>query len=73
MNKNKVSQLGYGSICSATSQCSTALGLTCSTTGYLCNCPTSLAAGRCDCTESQYYSGGCGRFFFSYTGFCFIK
>ena len=50
--------------CGATVECKSALGLYCSTTGYQCECPTSLPAGRCDCTSSQYYKDatfGCGK------------
>ena len=59
-----VSQLAYGSSCTATEQCMSSLNLICSTTGNLCECPTSLSANRCDCTSTQYYSGsvsGCGK------------
>ena len=36
--------------------CKTALGLYCSTTGNLCECPESLSAGYCDCPDDKYYN-----------------
>ena len=59
-----VEQKPYASSCSATEECKVALNLYCSTTGYQCECPTSLPAGRCDCASTQYYkdaTSGCGQ------------
>ena len=54
----KAARLGYGSACTATSDCQS--GYTCTTNGYLCNCPASLSAYKCDCTYDQYYLAGTG-------------
>ena len=62
----KVNQKDYASTCAATVECKAALGLYCSTTGNQCECPTSLPAGNCDCTSTQYYkdaTSGCGIYF----------
>ncbi len=56
-------QVAYGNGCSATSDCTSGLNLICTTTGYLCNCPNTLSAYKCDCSSTQYYkdsSSGCG-------------
>jgi len=59
----KEEQLPYISSCTSDGMCQTGLGLYCSTTGNLCNCPTTLGSGKCDCTASQYYQEpvGCGK------------
>ena len=54
----EAARLGYGSACTATSDCQS--GYTCTTNGYLCNCPASLSAYKCDCTYDQYYLAGTG-------------
>ena len=57
----KALQVAYGGACTATGDCQTSLNLYCSTTGYLCNCPTTtLSAYKCDCTSTQYYVAGTG-------------
>jgi len=62
----KVAQVAYGYGCTATTDCVSGLSLICTTTGYLCNCPTSLSAYKCDCSSTQYYKdsiSGCGNVF----------
>lgn len=59
----KVAQIVYGYGCTATSDCQSGLNLICTTTGYLCNCPTSLSAYKCDCSSTAYFkdsTSGCG-------------
>jgi hypothetical protein len=55
-----VLQREYESVCTSTDMCKT--GLTCSTSGFQCNCPSLLPAGRCDCDVTKYYheTNGCG-------------
>lgn len=55
--------------CTYTNMCKTALGLYCSTTGNLCECPVSLNAGFCDCPDTKYYNYTtvkCGNYFIYY-------
>ena len=56
-------QIAYGYGCTATSDCQSGLSLICTTTGYLCNCPTTLSAYKCDCLSTSYYlsGSGCGK------------
>jgi len=53
----------YASNCNTSYECKSELNLYCSTIGNLCNCPTSLGAGTCDCKDTQYYETkiGCGK------------
>lgn len=53
----------YNSNCSTSYECKSELNLYCSTIGNLCNCPTPLGAGTCDCRNTQYYEkpNGCGK------------
>jgi hypothetical protein len=60
MNMGCVLQKGYGAVCSATVQCSTALKLVCSTVNDQSYGPTSLAINHCDCLVSQYYDNSVG-------------
>ena len=48
-------------VCSSDSQCDTTAGLICNL-GSVCNCPTTLSTGYCDCPNrvsgnEQYWNG----------------
>ena len=45
----------YEQSCSATQLCDISAGLDCPSTASGCNCPTTLAANKCDCPITKYW------------------